>query len=59
MGKASTAAKFQKPTFALENGCNGGRTVLLSAGVVLMGGGLPLIVGGHGVGSVGVSGLTP
>merc|ERR1711865_1220241 len=68
-GKATTAARFKKPTMALEEGCNGGRFALLSAaGCTLMGGGVPLIdihsnrggrVRGSILGAVGVSGLTP
>merc|ERR1711865_624253 len=66
-GKATTAALFQKPTMALEEGCNGGRSALLSAaGCTLMGGGVPLTQWVKGskkfdmiLGAVGVSGLTP
>merc|ERR1711865_821609 len=59
-GKAKTAALFQKPTMALEDGCNGGRAALLSAaGCTLMGGGVPLLHIGSILGAVGVSGLTP
>ena len=66
-GKAQTAARFKKPTMVLEEGCNGGRSALLSAaGCTLMGGGVPLTQWAYGstkfdeiLGAVGVSGLTP
>jgi len=65
-GKAKTAALFKKPTMVLEEGCNGGRSALLSAaGCTLMGGGVPLTVSSGNkfdimiLGAVGVSGLTP
>ena len=57
MGKASTAAQFRKPTEALEASANGGRAALLTAGHVLMGGGVPLVADGCTVGGVGVSGV--
>lgn len=63
MGKARTAALFQKPSSALESGVNvaegSARTALLSAPFILMGGGVPIMVGGQCVGAVGVSGVTP
>ena len=59
MGKARTAALFRKGTEALEASTNGGRAALLSAGHVLMGGGVPLVVDGCVVGGVGVSGVLP
>ena len=63
MGKARTAALFQKKTSALESGVNvadgSARTALLSAPFVLMGGGVPILCDGRVVGSVGVSGVTP
>ena len=63
MGKARTAALFQKPSSALESGVNvaegSARTALLSAPFILMGGGVPIMVGGRCVGAVGVSGVTP
>ena len=63
MGKAKTAALFKKDTMLLENGSNtkdgAGRSSLLTAGYILMGGGVPLIVDDQVIGSCGVSGLSP
>ena len=61
-GKARSAACFRKDTGALEDAANvdGGkaRTALLSApSVVLMRGGVPIVVDGRVVGSIGVSGV--
>ena len=61
MGKARTAAIFGRNTGDLENAVNtaGGsaRSALLSAPFVLMRGGVPIVVDGRTVGSVGVSGV--
>ena len=59
VGKARTAALFKRPTVGLEDGANGARAALLSAGHVLMGGGVPIVVDGYCAGAVGVSGATP
>ena len=63
VGKAKTAAQFQKPTGALEDSANvsGGssRAALLSAPFVLMRGGVPIMANGKCIGAVGVSGVTP
>ena len=61
-GKAKSAALFRKPTGALEDSVNGGRSALLSApSFVLMRGGLPIQQStgsqGHICGAVGVSGV--
>lgn len=60
-GKAKSAALFRKPTGALEDSVNGGRSALLSApSFVLMRGGLPIqSTGSNGLvcGAVGVSGV--
>jgi len=56
--KARTAARFKRPTKALEEAVAGGRQALLSLpGVTSVEGGLPIIVAGRVVGAVGVSGM--
>jgi glc operon protein GlcG len=56
--KARTAARFKRPTKALEEAVAGGRQALLSLpGATAVEGGLPIVVGGHVVGAVGVSGM--
>ncbi len=58
VGKAKTAALFRRPSAALEEAINKGRTALLSAeGYVFMQGGVPIIVNGEVIGAVGVSGV--
>ncbi|MCB9959948.1 MAG: heme-binding protein [Rhodospirillaceae bacterium] len=60
IGKAATAIRFGKPSGALEDMINGGRTAFVgTAGGTPLRGGVPISVGGAVVGSVGVSGLTP
>ena len=59
MQKAKTAAKFKRPTKALEDAVAGGRTVVLSLpGALPIEGGLPLTVDGKVIGAIGVSGVT-
>jgi len=56
--KARTAARFKRPTKALEETIAGGRQALLSLpGVTAVEGGLPVVVAGRVVGAVGVSGM--
>jgi glc operon protein GlcG len=56
--KARTAARFKRPTKALEEAIAGGRQALLSLpGVTAVEGGLPIVVAGRVVGAVGVSGM--
>jgi glc operon protein GlcG len=56
--KARTAARFKRPTKALEEAVAGGRHALLSLpGVTAVEGGLPIVVTGRVVGAVGVSGM--
>jgi glc operon protein GlcG len=56
--KARTAARYRRPTKALEDGVAGGRTALLSIpGAVMLEGGVPLVSGGRIVGAIGVSGM--
>jgi glc operon protein GlcG len=57
IGKARSAARFQRPTQALEQAVDTGRTALTTAGVVEMQGGVPIVVDGVVVGAIGVSGL--
>jgi len=65
VGKARTAAQFQKETGLLEASANvsdgSSRTALLSAPYVLMKGGVPIFNTKNGIciGSVGVSGVAP
>ena len=57
--KARTAARFRRPTKALEDAVAGGRAALLSFdGVTMVEGGVPVIVGGKVIGAIGVSGVT-
>ena len=59
MGKARTAAGFNRPTKALEDMISGGRTAFLAVdGVLPVQGGLPVVTDGKVVGAIGVSGLT-
>ncbi|TQS70891.1 heme-binding protein [Rhodobacteraceae bacterium] len=57
-GKARTAVDFRTSTAKMEAGINGPRQALLSSGYVMMEGGVPLLLDGHVVGAVGVSGGT-
>lgn len=59
IGKAHTAAVFQKSTGALEQTINGGRAALLaltSHHFTPLQGGVPIVIDGRFVGAVGVSG---
>ncbi|HJU88097.1 MAG TPA: heme-binding protein [Gemmatimonadaceae bacterium] len=57
--KARTAARFRRPTKALEETIAGGRTVLMSfPDFTPVEGGVPIVVNGQVVGAVGVSGVT-
>jgi uncharacterized protein GlcG (DUF336 family) len=58
LGKARTAARFRRPTRALEDSVAGGRQALLSLpGATLVEGGVPITVEGRVVGAIGVSGM--
>ena len=58
-GKARTAARFRRPTRALDSTLTAGRYAILAfEGVVPVEGGVPIIVGEQVVGAVGVSGVT-
>jgi glc operon protein GlcG len=60
IGKARTAVNFGKPTRGLEESINKGRPALLPvAGVTWftpLQGGVPIVVNGHVIGGIGVSG---
>src|SRR5687767_11225117 len=57
--KASTAARFKRPTKALEDAVAGGRNVVLNLPSVMpIEGGVPVIVDGKVIGAVGASGVT-
>ncbi|HJW24991.1 MAG TPA: heme-binding protein [Rhodocyclaceae bacterium] len=57
--KARTAALGRRESKAYEDMINGGRTAFLSAPTIsgLLEGGVPIVVEGHVVGAVGVSGV--
>lgn len=55
--KAKSANAFQRPTSSFVEGVKQGRTGLVSvAGVVVIEGGVPIVLGGKHVGSIGISG---
>ena len=57
--KARTAARFRRPTRALDSSLTAGRTALLAfEGIMPVEGGVPITAGGRVVGGVGVSGAT-
>ena len=57
--KAATAARFKRPTKALEDVVAGGRTVILNLpGATPIEGGIPIVVEGQVIGAIGVSGGT-
>lgn len=57
--KARTAAMYRRPSRALEDVINKGRTAALNlSGVMPIAGGLPLVTGGKIIGAIGVSGVT-
>lgn len=57
--KARTAARFRRPTKALEDGVAAGRTQLLSVGrfAVMLEGGVPITRDGVIIGAIGISGM--
>jgi glc operon protein GlcG len=58
-GKARTAARFRRPTKALDSTVAAGRVQVMSLeGVVAVEGGVPIIVNGKVIGAVGASGGT-
>jgi glc operon protein GlcG len=56
--KARTAARLQRPTAAIEENINQGRTAFVTAGIAALRGGVPIRVNGKVVGAVGVAGLS-
>lgn len=57
--KARTAARFRRPTKALESALADGRLAILGLeGVTPVEGGVPIVINGEVVGAVGVSGVT-
>lgn len=56
-GKANASALSGKPTKAVEDMINNGRTAAVNMPVLGLEGGEPIIVDGHVVGAVGVSGV--
>ena len=57
--KARTAARFKRPTKAMEESVTQGRIVMLAfEGVTPVEGGVPVTAGGKVIGAVGVSGVT-
>jgi glc operon protein GlcG len=58
LGKARSAARFRRPTKALEDTVAKGRTTLMAVeGVLPLEGGVPIVVDGRVIGAVGVSGV--
>lgn len=59
-GKARTAALFKKPSAALEDAINHGRTAAVTArDFIEMQGGLPIVIEGQVIGGIGASFDTP
>ena len=58
-GKARTAALFKKPSGALEETINHGRTAAVTAPFLEMQGGFPIIVDGQVIGAIAASFDTP
>jgi len=56
--KARTAARLQRSTAEIEDNINQGRTAFVTAGILVLRGGVPIRVNGAVVGAVGVAGLS-
>ena len=54
--KARTAARLQRPTAETEDSINQGRTAFVTADIMALRGGMPVLVNGEVVGAVGVAG---
>ncbi len=59
--KAKSAALGRRPSGDYEQMINGGRTAFVTAPAIegMLAGGLPIVVDGHVVGAIGVSGVKP
>jgi glc operon protein GlcG len=58
IGKARTAARFRRPSKALEDTVAKGRSTLMAIeGILPLEGGVPIVVEGRVIGAVGVSGV--
>ena len=58
IAKARTAIMFKRPSKVLEDAVAGGRVAVMSLpGVTPVEGGLPIVVDGHFLGAIGVSGV--
>ena len=58
-GKARTAARYKRPTKALDSAVTAGRMQYLAfPGMLPVEGGIPVVIGGKVIGGVGVSGAT-
>ena len=56
--KARTAARLQRSTAEIEDNINQGRTAFVTAGILVLGGGMPIRVNSAVVGAAGVAGLS-
>src|SRR6202171_4603697 len=56
--KARTAARLQRSTEEIEDNINRGRTAFVTAGILVLRGGMPIRVNGGGGGAGGVAGLS-
>lgn len=56
--KASTAARFRRPTKVWEDALVGGRMAILGLGFIPSEGGINIVVGGKTIGAIGCSGGT-
>lgn len=60
LGKARTAMRYKRPSKALEDAVNGGRTALVAvAGITPLQGAVPIVHEGAIIGAIGVSGVLP
>lgn len=54
--KARTAARLQRPTEEVEDSINCGRTAFVTAGILSLRGGMPILIDGEVAGAVGIAG---